>query len=392
MLENLSQLPAPAKEALNHSNKLLGLIKQEILQQNNVISFARYMELALYAPGLGYYSAGSQKFGKQGDFVTAPEISPLFSRCLARQCQQVLELLEGGDILEVGAGSGVMAADLLLELERLACLPQQYFILEVSAELQQRQQQNLQQLIPHLYNRIHWLSAWPVKPLQGVILANEVLDAMPVHLFALENDDMWELGVAWRDEKLVLEKMVLSDLVFSRSVSQLRTDILSEVSYYQSELNLWLYSWLSSLNKILAKGLILLIDYGFARAEYYHPDRSMGTLMCHYRHYAHSDPFWLPGLQDITAHVDFTAVAEAGYEAGLQVSGYTSQAAFLLACGLLTLAASNKPLVEQLQTSQQIQKLTASHEMGELFKLIALTKEFEQPLIGFSLQDWRIRL
>jgi len=394
MLHSSSNLPVPAAAALAHSHKLLQLIQQEILQQKGVISFARFMELALYAPGLGYYSAGAQKFGAAGDFVTAPEISPLFAHCLARQCQQVLAELNGGDILEFGAGSGALAIEILLELERLHCLPAHYFILEVSADLQQRQRQNLQQRIPHLFERVSWLATLPAKPLQGVILANEVIDAMPVHRFILENNAIKELGVAWENEQLIVRKIAPLNPALSSAVLQLQKEVLDKVTNYSSEINLLLPGWLQSMSEKLQRGLILLIDYGFSRNEFYHPDRNQGTLMCHYRHYAHSDPFWLPGLQDITAHVDFTAAAEAGHAAGLTVSGYATQAAFLLSCGLLTLEASlvQHNLVEQLRLSQQIQKLTAPHEMGELFKVLALTKALAQPLLGFTLQDFRKRL
>lgn len=394
MLNPSSNLPAPDSVALAHSNKLLQLIKQEILQQNGVISFARFMELALYASGLGYYSAGAQKFGKSGDFVTAPEISPLFSRCVARQCQQVLAELTDGNILEFGAGSGVMAAEILLELERLACLPTCYFILEISADLQQRQQQTIQKLAPHLFERVVWLAALPDKPWQGVILANEVLDAMPVQRFALENNNIWELGVAWENEQLVTRRIKPLNPALLPTVLDLRKDVLGEAINYISEVNLTLDAWLRSVSEKLQKGLILLLDYGFPSSEYYHPDRNMGTLMCHYRHYAHGDPFWLPGLQDITAHVDFTAVAETAFALGLSISGYATQAAFLLSSGLLKLAetSAEQNLMTQIKISQQIQKLTAPHEMGELFKVIALTKAIELPLLGFALQDLRSRL
>jgi SAM-dependent MidA family methyltransferase len=394
MYNHTDNLPAPDANALAHSNQLLQLIKQEIAQQKGVISFARFMELALYAPGLGYYSAGGQKFGAMGDFVTAPEISPLFARCLACQCQQVLAEVQGGDILEFGAGSGVMAADLLLELERLNCLPAHYFILEVSADLQKRQQEKLQQSIPHLFKRVVWLTSLPATPLRGIILANEVLDAMPVHRFVLENKQIKEIGVAWEDERLVDKQMESVTPPLLMAVAKLQQEVLSEVSYYSSEINLLLPGWLQSVSTILQQGLVLLIDYGFVSAEFYHPERYMGTLMCHYRHQGHTDPFWLPGLQDITAHVDFTAVAEAAHAAGFAISGYTSQAAFLLDCGLLMLAEKSvgQNLTNQLRLSQQIQKLTAPHEMGELFKVLALTKNFAQPLLGFSLQDLRRRL
>lgn len=393
MMNDFQNLPAPHPDALDHSQKLQNLIHNEIDASGGYIPFARFMELALYAPGLGYYTAGSRKFGSEGDFVTAPEISPLFSRCVARQCQQVLANLIDGEILEFGAGSGVMAADLLLELEQMHALPKRYSILEVSAELRERQQAYLKVRIPHLWDRIFWLDRLPSESFAGVILANEVLDAMPLHRFQLNAKGLQEFYVGWKDNHFLWHLDTASSVEVAKIISKIPIELMGD--HYDSEINFMLAGWVKSLSQCLSKGLILLIDYGFPQHEYYHPDRSMGTLMCHYRHRAHFDPLILVGLQDITAHVDFTAVADAAITNGLCVAGFTTQAAFLLSCGLLDLAATNTPFdaMTQLKFSQQVQKLTAPHEMGELFKVIALTKELEDfSLVGFLLQDQRYRL
>ena len=384
------ELPIPAPDAIAHSEKLVHLIHDELTRNHGFIPFARFMELALYAPGLGYYSAGTQKFGATGDFVTAPEISPLFSQCLARQCQQVLEQLDQGIILELGAGSGVMAADILSTLEQQKCLPERYLILEVSAELQQRQRTTLAQRIPHLLDKVEWLTTLPLKPINGIILANEVADALPVQRFIIENNACYELYVGYENDQFIWHKMPAS----AELIKHLPDELLNSQTIYSSEINLMLPGWIKSLSQALQKGLILLIDYGFPQRELYHPDRYMGTLMCHYRHHAHSDPFWLPGLQDITAHVDFTAIAESAHKAGLEVSGYTHQAAFLLGTGLLEFAQNfMHKLPQQLVLSQQIQILTSPSEMGELFKIIGLTRDFYmEKWLGFSMQDRRMSL
>jgi len=389
MTEISNRLPIPDPTMLAHSEKLVQFIRDEMAQANGQITFARFMELALYAPGLGYYSAGLHKFGKEGDFVTAPEITPLFARCLAVQCQQVLTALGGGDILEFGAGTGVMAADLLLELEKHNCLPARYLILEVSAELRQRQQQLLQKRIPHLFNRIVWLDHLPYEPIKGIILANEVLDAMPVHKFRIHAGEMQEYYVKWGSNSFVWQ-LNQAGSVLAEQIQRL--DIKAE--YYDSEINLQIPAWMKSVGKCLDQGMVLIIDYGFPQHEYYHLDRNMGTLMCHYRQRAHIDPLILVGLQDITAHVDFTLVAESAAAENFQVAGFNSQAAFLLGCGLLKLIEDDSnDIYEQMDVSRQVHLLTAPSEMGELFKTIALTKELKSlNPVGFSLIDQRGRL
>ncbi len=384
-------MTTPDPTAQIFSERLTQLIRDEIISEGKPITFARFMELALYAPGLGYYSAGMHKLGREGDFVTAPEISPLFAKCVAKQCSQILTELEQGDILEFGAGSGIFAKDLLLELEKLNALPAHYFILEVSADLRQRQFELLKTTCPHLLARIIWLDKLPDTPINGIIFANEVLDAMPVHCFTVLQNEIQERCVDWENNQFVWRLAAGSP-----ELQNYFKSILSEFSLdsgYQSEASLIQPAWIATMADLLNKGLLLLIDYGYGRAEYYHPERRDGTLMCFYQHHKHSDPFMLIGLQDITAHVDFTLLAESAVDAGLTVSGFTTQAAFLLATGLLEIA-NEEPLseIEKYKQSQQIKMLTLPSQMGEVVKVLGLTKNMDRQLIGFSLQDRRRNL
>lgn len=386
----LGDLPQPDPAAQAASDALTALIRDEMTQTGGVIPFSRFMELALYAPGLGYYSGGSRKFGEGGDFITAPELSPLFSRCVARQCAQILEALSGGELLEFGAGSGVMAAEILAELERLERLPHHYFIVELSGELRQRQQQTINARLPHLIERVVWLDELP-ESFRGVILGNEVLDAMPVQRFMVAEGRVREVGVTWREGKFADVLLAQSTPAVTAAVTAL-LDEAGLAEGYRSELNLAAQEWMATLAQLLEAGAILLIDYGFPRREYYHPQRSEGTLMCHYRHRAHGDPYRFIGLQDITAHVDFTAIAEAAYQHGLHVAGYTTQASFLLASGLLEMAAEPRDTRAQMVCASQIKRLVQPEEMGELFKVLALTRGIDGPLLGFALHDDRGRL
>lgn len=375
-------LPEPSAEALQHSHQLVQLIRQEIAGHNGWITFARYMELALYAPGLGYYSAGAAKFGQAGDFVTAPEISTLFGKTLARQVAQILQLT-GGNVLETGAGSGRLALQLLTELEKLDTLPAQYFILEVSADLQQRQQAYINEHAPHLANRVVWLNALPAS-FDGAIVGNEVLDAMPVHLVSWQEDGLYERGVTLHDNTFAWHDQPLTQGALFEVASGIHAP-----ADYLSEINLAACGFIASLAHILQNGIILMIDYGFGESEYYHPQRTQGTLMCHYRHHAHAEPFYLPGLQDITAHVDFSAIALAGINNGLQLLGYTTQASFLLNCGITDVLAETSPenASAYLPLANQAQKLLSPAEMGELFKVIALGKGISDGLTGFTTGD-----
>ncbi|MDH5326707.1 MAG: SAM-dependent methyltransferase [Gammaproteobacteria bacterium] len=386
------ELPLPDSVAQAHSEKLIHHICKSIELGGGQLSFADYMGLVLYAPGLGYYSSGAQKFGESGDFVTAPEMSPVFSQCLARQCHAVLPALgDSARILEVGAGSGKMAAELLAELERLDHIPQQYWILELSADLRQRQQQTLKQRLPHLMDRVQWIEQLPAHPFNGIVLANELLDAMPVHRVRANLDaDLQEMYVQWNGQRFIEH--------WGEPGSAALADRLESLSRhfapgYVSEINLAMESWIHSIGAIMDRGLVLLVDYGFSEQEYYHSQRGDGTLMCHYRHRSHPDPFVYPGLQDITAHVDFTAVAHCGVAAGFNVAGYNSQCYFLMATGLADIMSRHDPdSKEYLRLSQQVKLLTLPSEMGELFKVMALTKAWEEPLLGFSLQDLRANL
>ncbi|MBF8268981.1 MAG: hypothetical protein HW386_690 [Gammaproteobacteria bacterium] len=387
-------LPPPDAAALAHSARLIDRIRAELDGRSGYIGFDRYMELALYEPGLGYYSAGARKFGQDGDFVTAPELSPLFSICLARQCRQILTGLPDGSILELGAGTGKMACDILLELQRCNALPARYLILETSADLKQRQQQLLQAEIPDYFTRIIWLERLPEQPLSGVILANEVMDALPVHRIVDRQGVLYELQVQWHGGDFAWLE-VPAGPALSRQVQDIKRQLrYSWPEVYTTEINMTLAPWLAALSESLTQGVMLLIDYGYPRNEFYHPERTDGTLLCHYRHRVHADPFLYPGLQDITASVDFTAVATAAVKAGLDVTGYTNQMYFLLGCGLDTILADMgaSGLRQQLELANQAKMLTLPGGMGERFKVIALSRGMAGGLAGFAIMDQRKHL
>ena len=384
------ELPTPGDDALSISTRLCELIENEIQNNDGRITFQRYMEMALYQPGLGYYSAGSAKIGKDGDFTTSPEVSPLFARCLASQCEEVLNNLGSGDILELGAGKGTMALDLLRELEQRSCLPEHYFILETSADLRQRQQDLLSKNLPDFFSRIIWLDKLPGQKLTGLILANEVIDAIPVKRLQITGDAINELCVTCNDGVLCYDKKPAErELVaFARDIQNGWQEPRPES--YTTEVNPGLNEWIASLSDVFDECVMLFIDYGYTKQEYYHPQRTEGSLLCHYRHRAHSDPFFYPGLQDITASVNFSAVAEAAVTCGLEVRGYCTQAHFLLSTGL-TKMLENTPVESEdyLKLSQQVKLLTLPEEMGERFKVIALTKKYDMQIMGFSLYDQR---
>jgi len=396
-------LPTPDPIAAAHSHRLLEHLRSEIVAAGGSIPFLRFMDLALYAPGLGYYRAGARKFGPDGDFITAPELSPLFSHCLARQCHQIFNQTEGGAILELGAGTGAMACDLLLELARLDSLPERYAILELSGELRERQRQTLTRRIPDLLERIVWLDALPESGWRGVILGNEVLDALPVERFRITAAGPRRLEVRWRDDdpSETFPEGCLGwtegapDPTLTETIAQIEAEIGWRLPEgYISEYIPQLSSWLHGIAESLTVGALLLIDYGYSRREYYHPERTDGTLLCHYRHRVHGDPLILPGLQDITASVDFTAVAAAGQAAGLRLAGYASQNYFLFGCGLMEELAQTDPddTVRYLEQVRQVKLLTLPGEMGERFKAMALTRGIAEPLCGFSFRDQRDRL
>ncbi len=375
-------MPQPDADAAESSRRLAALIAAEIEQAGGWIPFSRFMELALYAPGLGYYSGNARKFGAAGDFVTAPELSPLFAQTLAAQVEPILAA-SAPHILEAGAGSGALAVGLLRELERRGALPERYDILELSGELRARQQEAVARGVPHLAGRVGWLDVLP-DTFSGLVVANELLDALPANLVAWREDGIFERGVALADDAFAWQERPAAGALLA--VSQGLTFVSPP---YVSEINLAARAWVSEWGRVLKQGALLLIDYGFSQREVYHPQRAEGTLMCHYRHHAHGDPFWLPGLNDITAHVDFTAVAEAGHDAGLDVLGYTSQAQFLLNCGLAQLleARQEDGALAYAALASGAQKLISPAEMGELFKVLMLGRGSDVPLPGFGHGD-----
>ncbi len=387
-------LPIPDPFAQSCSQKLTTFIHQKIMDSGGWIDFATFMHMALYTSGLGYYSGGNVKFADSvkggGDFVTAPQISPLFTRTLARQAAQIMQETHGdhlaSNILELGAGTGKLAADLMLELHQLNQLPAQYYILEVSDYLRQIQLENLLALLPiDLFKRVIWLDTLP-KDFIGLIFGNEVLDAIPVHLIYQSEQDWLERGVTfdaeqhqfkWKDKQLAD-----LDLIKEASAHALPNDYLTEACPAANGL-------IASLAQSLKQGVILMLDYGFGAAEYFHLQRKTGTLMCHYQHYAHSNPLIHVGLQDVTAHVNFTAIAETGLSNGLSLAGYCNQASFLMNCGILEILAETSPsnIDAYLPLASAAQKLLSPAEMGELFKVIALSKNISSDLIGFKSGD-----
>jgi SAM-dependent MidA family methyltransferase len=375
---------------LDHTARMHARLSGEIQEAGGWIGFERYMETALYAPGLGYYSAGARKLGPKGDFVTAPEVSGLFGACLARQCAQVLECLDAGAILEIGAGTGSLAADILTRLESLGQLPSRYSILDVSADLQERQRCTLETRVPHLMNRVHWFQEPPVEPFEGVVLANEVLDALPVTRFRWSEEGCEELGVGLdRDELVWAPRAAGAELTLSARV--LEQSGGGWAGGYVSEWCARLPAWTREVTRGLARGLALWIDYGLPRRQYYLPERSDGTLMCHFRQRAHGDPFLYPGLQDITAWVDFTLLAEAAFAAGFELAGFCTQAHLLAALGvdreMNHLAGGDEHRFARL--AGEARRLMLPGEMGERFKAMAWLRELDIPLRGFSLQDLR---
>ena len=402
-----SILPPLSPEERHHSRSLAGLIRAELAAAGGWLSFERFMELALYAPGLGYYSAGSVKIGVGGDFVTAPEVSDLFNRCVARQCAEILTTT-GGGILELGAGTGRMAATVLSALAAQGVLPERYAILEVSADLAARQRARLAQLPPQLRERVVWLEGLPQSPLRGVMLANEVADALPCRRFTWRDGAVRELGVALDEttasaggatggapeacgeEISFREQSAAAQAPLARACEGLLASLEGELPPgYVSELCLRVEPWIASLSECLERGVLLLCDYGLPRRHYYHRERASGTLRCHFKQRAHADPYINVGVQDITAWVDFTRIAEAALAADLTVSGFATQAAFLLATGLEGLVAEAGDGAPRARLAGEARRLVLPEEMGEAFKFMALTRGYDAPLCGFALQDLR---
>ena len=376
-------LPPPSPEAAAHSHELAERIANTIGEEGGWIPFSRFMELALYMPGFGYYAAGSRKIGAEGDFVTAPELTPMFARCLAMQVRQVLDRL-GGEILELGPGSGVLAADLFEELKTQGAAPARYRLLEVSPELRERQRDLIARRHPGDIDRFEWVDRLPER-IEGMVIANEVLDVLPCSLVYRAGGAILERGVVLTEAGFGWEDMPIPEGELKRRAHA----VIPAGDYeYLTEVNLSAEALVRTVAAALARGrgLALFIDYGYAQGEYYHPQRSMGTLRCHYRHRVHNDPFFLPGLQDITAHVDFTAMARAAQSAGAEVMGYTTQAYFLISCGLAVMVSGGDPsmTLSRLKVTSAVSRLISPSEMGELFKVLGIGCGVDWPLQGFQ--------
>jgi len=369
----ISRLPRPDDDSLAHSKKVCESIRQAIDEAGGSISFAQFMHLALYSPGLGYYNIGTTKFGETGDFVTAPELSPLFGRVVARQCASVLKQLEKGKILELGAGSGRLAVEILRKLTDLESPPERYLILEISADLKARQEELISEELPDLLPRVEWLSKLPEK-FAGVVIANEVADALPVERFERTDAAVLQMHVTANETGFDWSRKPAPE-VLAMAVEKIETDIGEALPPgYQSEISLGLPDWIGQIAKSLDQGLVLLFDYGVSRREYYSRERNQGWLRCHFRHHAHNEPLIYPGIQDCTGWVDFTAVAESAVDHGLDLAGYVTQAQFLINGGLEDELAgiADLPVADQLELSKQVKLLTLPGEMGENFKCIGL--------------------
>ena len=388
------RLPQPDAESRARSARLADRVRSEMESCSGRLSFARYMDLVLNAPGLGYYRASDRQFGREGDFVTAPELSPLFARCVARQLSQVLAHLGGGEVFEAGAGSGSLCADLLNVLDDLDSLPLRYLILEPSAALRRRQRESIELRAPRQISRVVWLDDLPAAGFTGVMLCNELLDAIPTPRFKTVGNQLLEAFVCERGTGFGWCYGAPEHDGMIEAVAGIEAELGEPFAEgYTSELGSAREAWLSAAAERLRRGAVLLLDYGYTLSEYYHRQRRDGTLACYYRHRVHADPFFWPGLQDISVHVEFSGLCRAAEAAGLEVAGFTSQAEFLIASGLLDACQEHEPgSLEFVRYANQIKRLTLPGEMGELVKVLALTRRVDCPLIGFSGRDYRGRL
>ncbi len=376
-----TRLPTPGADALEASAALVAHLGRAIDAGGGWLSFADYMQQALYAPGLGYYAGGARKFGPAGDFVTAPTLGPLFAQTLAAQVAELFEH-SAPEILEFGAGDGALAGDLLAELAHRGCPVASYAILEPSAALAARQRETIAQRAPQSASCVTWLDRLP-KNCRGVMIANEVVDAMPVHLIAWRDEGIFERGVARAGGGFAWAERAAQGELLEAAAS------LPVAPPYAGEIGLAARGWIRSVADALQLGALLVIDYGFPAREFYHPQRTTGTLMCHYRHVAHADPFFLPGLQDITAHVDFSALAAAGTAAGLDLLGYTDQSHFLVNCGITGILERTDPadVRRYAPLAACAHKLLSPAEMGELFKVLCFGRGIDAGLSGFARGD-----
>jgi SAM-dependent MidA family methyltransferase len=375
---------------IDQNVRMRDYLEELIAAAGGWLSFERFMDIALYAPGLGYYSGGAQKLGADGDFTTAPEISALFGACLGVQCAQILAELSNGSVLEIGAGSGRLAADILARLDSLGTLPERYWILEISADLRERQRLYIEQRLPHLCERVSWLDRPPEEPFDGIVVANEVLDALPVARFCWRADSIEERGVAIEDGRFSWAGRA-ADSAMAKACRDLNEAAGGWDEGYVSEYCPRVASWTHAVTSSLRRGAALWFDYGLPRRQYYLPERHEGTLACHFRHRVHADPFQYVGLQDITAWVDFTRLAEASREADFELGGFTTQAHFLAATGIdremRRIAGDDENQFAHL--ANQARRLMMPGEMGESFKAMAWLRGLQIPLAGFALQDLR---
>jgi len=383
-----ASLPLPDADAQAHSAKVVGCVREAIARNGGWLSLASYMQIVLYEPGLGYYASGTRKFGEGGDFVTAPELTPLFARSLAVQVDAIRKGTGARDVLELGAGTGKLAADLLTFLEAPDTAAWRYRILEPSPDLRDRQRARIAKRAPAHASRVEWIETLPSR-IDGVVVMNEVLDALPVHVVVRRGDRWYERGVVGV-EAFALEDRALGEGALRR-LAQTR---FPERVDYASEINPAAEALVAGLAQRLACGALLIVDYGFPRHEFYHPQRTAGTLVAHYRHRVHADPLLWPGLCDLTAHVDFTAIAQAGARAGLEIAGFATQAAFLLGCGIVeALRATGAPeSIGYVKAASAVQTLLSPAEMGELFKVLALSRGDGFAWPGFAVRDMRHRL
>ncbi|MDR5821257.1 MULTISPECIES: class I SAM-dependent methyltransferase [unclassified Caballeronia] len=386
-------LPAPGADALAQSEALTGLIRERIAAAGGWLPFDRYMDLVLYAPGLGYYSGGAMKFGRRGedgsDFVTAPELSPLFATTLARPVAQALQQSGTRQLMEFGAGTGKLAAGLMSALAQLDVPFDSYAIVDLSGELRARQRETIERDAPALAAKVQWLDSLP-DSFEGVVIGNEVLDAMPVRLVARKLGAWHERGVVLLDDRLAFDDRPITPDAQVELIDAAIDDANDEpFAEYVTETHEAALGFTKTVCTMLVRGAAFFIDYGFPRREFYHAQRAGGTLMCHYRHRAHPDPFLYPGLQDITAHVEFTGIAEAGVETGADLLGFTSQARFLLNAGVTDVLGELDPsdVRRFLPAANAVQKLLSEAEMGELFKVIAFSRGISGTLDAFATGD-----
>jgi len=386
--QTINELPKPDDDSLAHCQKVCKSIRQAIDEAGGSISFSQFMHLALYSPGLGYYNVGTTKFGAAGDFITAPELSPLFSHVVARQCSVALGQLEKGQILELGAGNGRFAVEILRKLADLKSLPVRYLILETSAELKARQEELLGEELPDVYPKVEWLSQLPEK-FVGVVIANEVADALPIERFERTDNAVLQMHVTANETGFEWSRKPAPEIL-KIAVKKIEADIGKVLPRgYQSEVSLALPDWIGQIANCLHNGLVLLFDYGVSRREYYSHDRNQGWLRCHLRHHAHNEPLIYPGIQDVTSWVDFTAIAESATYHDLDVTGYVTQAHFLINGGLEEelIGIADLPVDDQFELLRQVKLLTLPGEMGENFKCIGLNRGSLTGITAFSSID-----